>query len=148
MDRRRAIAIAAATAATVVGAGATLAANLGLLGFGGTAASPMGRLDAGQVSRSVQLPEGSTPGAGPDVTVRYEDVYLPVPSGTAPVVSAASPPTGAVSPADQMTTSSTGYGAQDDSSSLSGEDDSASDSGHDDHDGGFEDEGHEEEDDD
>jgi hypothetical protein len=146
MDRRRAIAIAAATAATVVGAGAALTANLGLLGFGGTAASPMGRLDAGQVSRSVQPPEGSTPGAGPDVTVRYEDVYLPVPSATAPVVPAASPPTG-VSPADQMTTSSTGYGAQDDSSSWSGEDDSASDSGHDDHGGGFEDEGHEEDDD-
>ena len=145
MDRRRAIAIATATVATSVGAAAALAANLGLLGFGGVGASPMGKLDAGQVSRSVDLPEGSSAGSGPDVTVRYEDIYLPVPSS--PVPEGASPPAGAIAPTDLVTTSSTGYGPQDDSSAgWSGEDDGPSDHD-DDHDGGFEDEGHEEDDD-
>lgn len=145
MDRRRAIAIATATVATGVGAAAALAANLGLLGFGSVGAGPMGKLDAGQVSRSVDLPEGSAPGSGPDVTVRYEDVYLPVPSSPDPGVPGASPPAGEIAPTDPMTTSSTGYGPQDDSSAgWSGEDDGDHD---DDHDGGFEDEGHEEDDD-
>ena len=147
MDRRRAIAIATATVATSVGAAAALAANLGLLGFGGVGASPMGKLDAGQISRSVDPPEGSVSGSGPDVTVRYEDVYLPIPSSPVPGVQGASLPAGAIAPTDPVTTSATGYGAQHDSSTgWSGDDDGSSDHD-DDHDGEFDDEGHEEDDD-
>ncbi len=76
MDRRRAVAIAAATAATTVGAVAAVAANLGLLGFGGVGASPVGKLDAGQISRTVDASGAESSPA----TIRYEDVYLPVPT--------------------------------------------------------------------
>lgn len=131
MDRRRALAIATATVATTIGAGAALAANLGLLGFGGAGDSPLGKLDAGQVISSVELPPGSTPGSGSDVTVRYEDIYLPVPSTgpAAPVVPAPSPSVGAAGEHQDGEHEDGGH-----------EDDGHEDDGH-------EDEGHEEDDD-
>jgi hypothetical protein len=125
MDRRRALAVATATVATTIGAGAALAANLGLLGFGGAGDSPLGKLDAGQVISSVELPPGSTPGSGSDVTVRYEDIYLPVPSTEpAPVV-----------PAPDLSVGAAGEH----------EDGGHEDDGHEDD--GHEDDGHEEDDD-
>jgi hypothetical protein len=72
MERRRAIAISAATVATTLGAAAAIAANFGLLGFGQAGSSPLGRLDAGR-------PAVATAPAGSGAAVRYEDIFLPAP---------------------------------------------------------------------
>ncbi len=85
MERRRAMAIAAATAATTVGAITAIAANFGLLGFGQAVSAPVGQLEAGRVAQVVDAavtPPTST-GTDPRVTVRYEDIYVPVPAAPA-----------------------------------------------------------------
>ena len=81
MERRRALAIAAAVSTTTVGAMAAIAANFGLLGLGAGGSGPLGKLDAGRVSETVD-PAAAGPTA-PPATVRYEDIYLPaVPAPT------------------------------------------------------------------
>lgn len=86
MERRRAVTIAAATVATSLGAVAAVAANFGLLGLGTAASDMVGKLDAGRVAESVT--PAASPGTAasdpaPNVTVRYEDIYLPAPAATA-----------------------------------------------------------------
>ena len=90
MERRRAIAIAAAVSATAVGAVSAVAANFGLLDFGQAPPTPIGSLGA-------MLPASAEPAPGPGgepagVTVRYEDIYLPAPpaadAGTSPAATA------------------------------------------------------------
>jgi len=85
MERRRAVVIAAATAASTLGAVAAIAANFGLLGSGAADAGPAGKLIAGRAAEVVSpAPNAATtPVAGPDVTVRYEDIYLPAPASPA-----------------------------------------------------------------
>jgi hypothetical protein len=85
MERRRALAIAAATAATTVGAIAAVTANFGLLGFGAADSSPVGKLNAGRVAEVVDPATG--PARAPELVVRYEDIYPPAgsqPAGVAP----------------------------------------------------------------
>lgn len=128
MERRRAVAIAAATAATTLGAVAAIAANFGLLGFGTPDGDPVGKLIAGRTAEVVgpAATDPTTPIAGPNVTVRYEDIYLPAPAS----------PAGAATPvATPAATVTSNYEAGDDH----GE-------GHDE-DEGRENEEHEEEDD-
>jgi hypothetical protein len=84
MERRRAVAIAAVTAATTLGAVAAIAANFGLLGFGTADADPVGKLIAGRTAEVVSsTADPTTPIAGPNATVRYEDIYLPAPASPA-----------------------------------------------------------------
>lgn len=94
MDRRRALAISAAVAATTVGAVAAIATNFGLLGFGETGSGRLGKLEADRTAQlSLDAPTTSTmPGAStPNVVVRYEDMYLPAPAAPAASVVAAAP---------------------------------------------------------
>jgi hypothetical protein len=79
MERRRAVAIAGATSATVFAAVTAIAANFGLLGFGAAGSEPLGKLDAGRVAEVTGVPAGPAPapGSAPSVVIRYEDVYLP-----------------------------------------------------------------------
>lgn len=97
MERRRAVAIAAATATTTLAAVAAMAANFGLLGFGQAASSPVGNLEAGRVAQVIEPPPASpsAPGAGPNVTVRYEDVYLPAPTAAVPTAAVPTAPAAA-----------------------------------------------------
>lgn len=105
MDRRRALAISAAVAATTVGAAAAIAANFGLLGFDEARTGHLGTLEAGRASQlTVEATTGSTAPAptAPNVTVRYEDIYLPAPSSnTVPPASMAAPEGSATAPGAQ-----------------------------------------------
>jgi hypothetical protein len=99
MERRRAVAIAAVTVATTLTAVAAVAANFGLLGFGAAGSKPVGQLDAGRVAE-VFTPAASPTAAtasAPNVTVRYEDIYVPAPA--APITTVAAD-TGAVTAED------------------------------------------------
>jgi hypothetical protein len=108
MERRRAIAIAAATAATTLAAVSAVAANFGLLGFGQASAGPIGSLGATQPA--VSEPAADMP---PGVTVRYEDIYLPAPPATAAGATAA------VASPDGGTPSTAADGSWDDSDGSS-----------------------------
>jgi hypothetical protein len=109
MERRRAVAIAAVTAATTLGAVAAIAANFGLLGFGTADADPVGKLIAGRTAEVVSSTAGdpTTPIAGPNATVRYEDIYLPAPASPAanatPVATPAAADPGAFTAGDGAT---------------------------------------------
>ena len=102
MERRRAVAIAAATATTTLGVVAAIAANFGLLGLGVGDREPLGKLNAGQVVGIVDppAPSASAPASVPGVIVRYEDVYLPTaaPATSATSAVSASPPPTAAPP--------------------------------------------------
>ena len=72
MERRRALAIAAATATTTVGAVAAIAVNFGLLGFSATDSTPLGKLDAGRVAEVVNPAAPATPGMEHPETGGYD----------------------------------------------------------------------------
>jgi|GEM_PF-4676587 len=78
MERRRAIAVSAATVAITLGAGAAVAANFGLLGRGPGSSTPLGQLDAGRPA-AVTAPSASSQPA-PNGPVRYEDIFVRVPA--------------------------------------------------------------------
>ena len=75
MERRRAVAIAAAVATTTVGAIAAITVNFGLLGSNAAGSTPAGSLDAGRVADVVDPAAGAvvTPNLSPDVTAGNED---------------------------------------------------------------------------
>ena len=94
MERRRAIAISAATVATTLAAAAAVAANFGLLRLGPGPSTPLGQLDAGRPPAATASPTPNQP--APNPPVRYEDIFVRVPtaspatttppSGSAPAV--------------------------------------------------------------
>jgi len=93
MERRRAIAVSAATVGITLAAAA--AANFGLLGLGPGPSTPLGRLDAG---RPAAVTAPSTPSQpAPNGPVRYEDVFVRVPAD-----SPAATPTTAAGAADAV----------------------------------------------
>jgi hypothetical protein len=98
MERRRALAVAASAAMTALAAGAAIAANFGLLGFGQADSSRIGQLGAVRAATSeTVLPATAATGPAPSGTVRYEDIYLPAPAA-APTATPAPATTAAAAP--------------------------------------------------
>jgi hypothetical protein len=140
MERRRAVAIAAATVLTTLGAAAAFAVNVDLLDSGAPP-NPTGQLDAGRVvdvGAPAATPNTATTGAAPNVVVRYEDIYLPAPQpATAPP---AQDPGAVVADDTGAATSESETGGYETGGYETGEDDDhdedhdGSREGHDDHD--------------